>query len=491
MRVSIVAVLLAVAAVAAAQGTPGFRVQLTNAGLDYARKIGVPILEKMIQTLTIPDISGSAHTPVGSVDFTLSNIHATSISLPESSIKCDTTGVSLSIGNVDAKLNADWKYREHHWPHVSDHGSVDIEASSISLSLTISTGLSPSNEPTVSTASCSGDIGKLDVHFHGGASWLYNLFDDLIEKEIKKSLNSQLCAQISKVIDDEVNKELATLPQKEPLDEYAGIDFELVEAPKTSDNYLLTSHLGQFYQAKNPSAKVPFAPSTMPYPTEWSRMFYFYISAYTVETAGWAYAASGRLNYTITAEDVPSSFPIQLNTKSFGALIPELEKKYPGMPMEITLEPRLVPVSVDATPTGVNATIYLDMYTYVIPNKTSKVQVFILNTTVTAAATVWVANVNGTEFVQGNLTFLELGLDASNSTVGKINVNGLDAIINAFVETYLLPGLNKHLTKGFPLPIIDDVSFVNPEVRFAQGFVYIGTDVTYTPSTKAKRPVQQ
>ena len=172
----------------------------------------------------------------------------------------------------------------------------------------------------------------------------------------------------------------------------------------------------------------------------------------------------------------------------------------------------------------------------VIPNKTSKVQVFILNTTVTAAATVWVANVNGTEFVQGNLTFLELGLDASNSTVGKINVNGLDAIINAFVEvrasfalrpyrvhpcrstrnaqscaslihaprriffsphtlpshqTYLLPGLNKHLTKGFPLPIIDDVSFVNPEVRFAQGFVYIGTDVTYTPSTKAKRPVQQ
>ena len=39
MRVSIVAVLLAVAAVAAAQGTPGFRVQLTNAGLDYARKV--------------------------------------------------------------------------------------------------------------------------------------------------------------------------------------------------------------------------------------------------------------------------------------------------------------------------------------------------------------------------------------------------------------------------------------------------------------------
>lgn len=42
----------------------------------------------------------------------------------------------------------------------------------------------------------------------------------------------------------------------------------------------------------------------MAYPTEWSRMFYFYISAYTVETAGWAYAASGRLNYTITPADV-------------------------------------------------------------------------------------------------------------------------------------------------------------------------------------------
>jgi hypothetical protein len=59
-------------------------------------------------------------------------------------------------------------------------------------------------------------------------------------------------------------------------------------------------------------------------------------------------------------------------------------------------------------------------------------------------------------------------------------------------QAFLLPGLNKHIEKGFPLPIIDDVSFVNPEVKFAQGYIYIGTDVNYTPSaTKASRPVQE
>jgi hypothetical protein len=41
-------------------------------------------------------------------------------------------------------------------------------------------GMSATHEPTVNTAACSAGIGKLDVTFHGGASWLYNLFSGVI-----------------------------------------------------------------------------------------------------------------------------------------------------------------------------------------------------------------------------------------------------------------------------------------------------------------------
>ena len=38
---------------------PGFSLALSNAGLEYARSIGVPILEKAIATASIPDVSAS------------------------------------------------------------------------------------------------------------------------------------------------------------------------------------------------------------------------------------------------------------------------------------------------------------------------------------------------------------------------------------------------------------------------------------------------
>ena len=76
------------------------------------KRVLAPLSPSIFLPLLLASSAGSAARALlplaRQVDFTLSNIHATSISLPESSIKCDTTGVSLSIGNVDAKLNADW-----------------------------------------------------------------------------------------------------------------------------------------------------------------------------------------------------------------------------------------------------------------------------------------------------------------------------------------------------------------------------------------------
>ncbi len=53
----------------------------------------------------------------------------------------------------------------------------------------------------------------------------------------------------------------------------------------------------------------------------------------------------------------------------------------------------------------------------------------------------------------------------------------------------MLPGLNKHLEKGYPLPVVEDLSFVNPAITFQDGYITIATDVHYdgddTTATKA------
>ena len=45
---------------------------------------------------------------------------------------------------------------------------------------------------TLSSTYCHLYIDKLDIHFHGGASWLYNLFSTYIADDVKHSIEDQV-----------------------------------------------------------------------------------------------------------------------------------------------------------------------------------------------------------------------------------------------------------------------------------------------------------
>ena len=46
--------------------------------------------------------------------------------------------------------------------------------------------------PTLTITSCSSTVGDVDFKFHGGASWLYNLFKHYVEETLKKSLQANV-----------------------------------------------------------------------------------------------------------------------------------------------------------------------------------------------------------------------------------------------------------------------------------------------------------
>lgn len=82
------------------------------------------------------------------------------------------------------------------------------------LAATVKTklGVDRTGHPAIAAAGCSSSIGSVKIHFHGGASWLYNLFDSYVDKRIKETLQDKLCQEISDLINNNAEKALSTFP---------------------------------------------------------------------------------------------------------------------------------------------------------------------------------------------------------------------------------------------------------------------------------------
>ena len=53
------------------------------------------------------------------------------------------------------------------------------------------------------------------------------------------------------------------------------------------------------------------------------------------------------------------------------------------------------------------------------------------------------------------------------------------------MQIFLLQAVNKQLNKGFVIPVVDGITFINPQVSYGPGYLVIDTDVSYKPSMAA------
>ena len=59
--------------------------------------------------------------------------------------------------------------------------------------LYVAIGKDADGHATLSTSGCTVDPGSISIEFHGGASWLYNLFDDYLEDTLKSKMQDKVC----------------------------------------------------------------------------------------------------------------------------------------------------------------------------------------------------------------------------------------------------------------------------------------------------------
>ena len=459
---------------------PGFRTAITEKGFEYIVQVGLPILEAQLNNIKIPDQKGDYdgfHYEFTDIRMGAIKIPTASISTGAGGLTVSATGISLSGGG------AHWHYKA--WV-VSDSGSADISVSGTSLHVSVKIGRDTRGHATLSSTGCQFHIGSLDIHFHGGASWLYNLFDSTISGAIKDSLNGQVCKQAVDAINTQGNKAINSLPVQVNIDKTALVDYSIVKDPVFNAQYMETEHKGEFLSRTKPH-EATISPVSLPPVGSPVRMLYIWLTTYIANTAGIVYDEAGELQTQITPDEVPSSIPIKLNTNSFKALIPGLYNKYPGMNMTLLLHASTPPV-LTVDPKGANVTVfgYVDVCVYDSKNGNKITPAFNLSVIVYTNASLSVEEKGNTPYVIGKANFIGAKFSLKYSSIGKFDAQLLQDAVNFLCEGFVIKELNKYGAAGLQIPLVDGVQLINPEIKFGDDYIMIDTDVNYKPSVRVK-----
>ena len=155
-------------------------------------------------------------------------------------------GLMWSLTNAGISMRGDWHVKYRVVFQIEDSGTFEGHVSGASFVVSVTLGATPSGLPTINSTGCYCSISGIKMKLHGGASWLYNLFMRNVEKSLRYQLQTLLCDEARKAIDEEAAAELATLHTQVQVSSQLVLDYGLVASPGFFTGYIETFHRGEF-----------------------------------------------------------------------------------------------------------------------------------------------------------------------------------------------------------------------------------------------------
>ncbi|XP_061583942.1 bactericidal permeability-increasing protein-like [Cololabis saira] len=451
---------------------PGVKVRLTEKGLEYGRVLGIAALQQKLKSIKIPDFSGKQKvSPIGKVEYSLTNIQIVNVGLPQSSVALvPGTGVGMSVANALISLHGNWGVK--FLQVIKDSGTFDLNVNGLTISTSIGIKSDAMGRPEVSSGNCAASVGSARVKFHGGASWLYNLFSQFIDKALRNAMEQQICPLVSKAVSD-LNPHLKTLNVVAKVDQYAEIEYSLVSSPNISKPAIELNLKGEFYNIGK-HQEPPFAAAAFSLPQQNNKMLYIGISAFTANSAAYVYNKAGILSLYITDDMIPKGSPLRLSTRTFGVFVPEIAKRYPGLMMKLLVKAEKNPITTfEPNNMTVQATAGVTAYA-IQPNGTLS-PLFVLNVDTSVTTNMVVSGMK----LAGSVSLNKMTVTLGTSYVGQFQVRSLDNILQLLMKMVVIPRVNVQLAKGYPLPALGKMSLQNTELQVLKDFMMIGTDVQF------------
>ncbi|KAI1892416.1 hypothetical protein AGOR_G00133130 [Albula goreensis] len=447
---------------------PGIQVALTNKGLQYGTRVGADLLQTKIETVSIPQVSGSVSLgPLGSVQYALSGMKVVKVNLPLPTVGfSEGTGVKADLSGLNIAVSGRWNT---HYHIIRDGGTFDLAVFRIGTASVVKLGSDSKGHLSVSSVKCSSSVGDIQISFHGGASFIFKSFVKYFKPEIQSKIQQNICPLFEESIQD-VEKYLAGMKVSFQVTPTLLIDMPLVSPPMVQTSNLNLSFKGEFYDVKQ-HTEPPFVADPFQLPQQDGFMVSLGMSEFTLNSATFAYFSGGKFQINITDKMIPPESPIHLTTTSFGAFVPQLPQMYPNMQMLFHVYATETPM-FSFLPDNVTLSLSASAKAYVIEKNSSLVPVFRLDSNASFSGRFLLEGGK----LKGSLMLNNVTLTLGASEVGTFQTGTLQYMLRMAMNVAVLPKVNEKLKAGIPLPAIGHVQWVNSMLKVKKGFVAVATD---------------
>ncbi|XP_028397836.1 putative BPI/LBP family protein At1g04970 [Dendronephthya gigantea] len=458
---------------------PGVRSLLTTKGLDFVRKLALPIILKKLDKLEISPFVGNIDFFVGNVNYRFDNIKLSKVKIPESHISViNGTGVSVEGTKIMIKMNELWSYKISSWPFISDKGSATVSGKEISLNIILGVSMDKKKELQISAKDCSLNIGNLDINFRGGASFLYNLFMTLIKDPLKGQMEEIICRTAIKTVNDEINATLKTIPDETRIFNNTLIsDFEVLRSPQFHENGIELDYKGEFINVKYPKT-YPYKPEELPpISNEVSKMLYMWVTAYTINTLFYAVNQSESQQNMVYSKDLPDSVPVTLNTNYFMLIAPPLYQKYPNKDMAFGVR-GTAPCEVTLKPNDGSITLFGLITFYVILDDNTLVDCFTLNWIELAHIDdVLIFRKDNNSYIGAKISSKRTDISLKESQIGNFDLTLLQFTMDVLSQFIIARYISPKAEEGFRLRIPKGFNLLNCDAEIGMNHLLISTDL--------------
>uniref|UniRef100_A0A8C9TX79 Phospholipid transfer protein n=1 Tax=Scleropages formosus TaxID=113540 RepID=A0A8C9TX79_SCLFO len=386
---------------------PGCKIRITSKGLDMLKYETQKFVEEELENITVPDLKGKE----GGLQYTIQDVKIQELNL----------------------TYADLRFQP-------DVGLLfDIQNSSISLTF--------------------------QRHILYWFLKVYEFLASFLTTGMRFILNQQICPTLNHAGLVLINSLLDTVPVRQTVDKYVGIDYALLSDPVVTSSSLDMDFRVSFFFLK---IKRKY------FYLEYDRMVYLALSEYFFDSGMYAYYKAGVFSMQIANERMPKDLEMLLRTTYFGTIMmlnPALMEAPISLELEVSTAPRCVIKTSGAT-VAVTAVVTVMM----LPAGQTPVQL---------SSMTMEAKLNAKVSMKGKKLAVHMDLRrfkiySNQSALESLALIPLQGPLKTMLQISIVPIINNRTKKGVQIPLPEGMDFIEEVVEYHNGFIIIGANLHFT-----------